>query len=145
MAGAEVLMSYHDGMDDYDLPELTAKEVHERVEDWLRRIDELFARIRGWAVAHGLTVKDGEKRPMLEERMERVGEPAREQPTLVLRSAEGKEIWIWPIALWVTLANGRVDVLTQKGIYVLIDKAEPLQPPQWSALEGRRWRKRPCV
>ncbi len=131
MAGAEVLMSYHDAMDDYDLPELTAQEVHERVEDWLRRLDDLFARIRSWAVAHGLAVKDGEPRPMLEERMERVGEPAREQPTLVLRSAEGKEIWIWPIALWVTLSNGRVDVLSQKGIYVLIDKAEPLQPPQW--------------
>jgi hypothetical protein len=131
MAGSEVFMSYHDAMDDYDLPELTAQEVHERVEDWLRRLDDLFARIRSWAIAHGLTVKDGEKRPMLEERMERVGEPAREQPTLVLRSAEGKEIWIWPIALWVTLANGRVDVLSQKGIYVLIDKAEPLQPPRW--------------
>ncbi len=124
-------MSYHDAMDDYDLPELSAQEVHERVEDWLRRLDDLFARIRTWAAAHGLAVKDGEPRPMLEERMERVGEPARAMPTLVLRSAEGKEIWIWPIALWVTLSNGRVDVLSQKGIYVLIDKAEPLQPPQW--------------
>ena len=118
-------------MADYDLPELSAREVHERVEDWLRRLDALFARIRSWAAAHVVAVKDGEPRPMLEERMERVGEPAREQPTLVLRSAEGKEIWIWPIALWVTLANGRVDALSQKGIYVLIDKAEPLEPPQW--------------
>jgi hypothetical protein len=68
---------------------------------------------------------------MLEERMERVGEPAWEQPTLVLRSEEGREIWIWPIALWVMLADARVDVLSQKGIYVLIDNAEPLQAPQW--------------
>jgi hypothetical protein len=131
MAGAEVLMSYHDDMDDDDLPELSAQEVHERVEDWLRRLDDLFAGIRNWATAHGPSVKDGEERPMLEERMARVGEPASKQPTLMLRSAEGMQIWIWPIALWVTLANGRVDVLSQKGIYVLIDKAEPLQPPQW--------------
>jgi hypothetical protein len=46
MAGAEVLMSYPDGMDDYDLPELTGQQVHERVEDWRRRLDKLFARIR---------------------------------------------------------------------------------------------------
>ncbi len=125
-------MSYHDAMDDYDLPELTAQEVHERVEDWLRRLDELFGQIRTWAAAHGLTVKDGESRPMLEERMERVGEPAREQPTLVLRSAEGIEVSVKPKALWVIGANGRVDVLSRKsGVYVLIDRAEPLDPPQW--------------
>jgi hypothetical protein len=132
MAGSEVLMSYHDAMDDFDLPELTAQEVHERVEDWLQRLDDLFARIRDWAITHGLTVKDGEPRPMLEERMERVGEPAREQPTLVLRSAEGIEVSIKPKALWVIGANGRVDVLSRKsGVYVLIDRAEPLEPPQW--------------
>jgi hypothetical protein len=132
MADAEVLMSDHDAMDDYELPELSAHEVHERVEDWLRRLDDLFARIRSWAVAHGLSVKDGEPRPMLEERMERVGEAAREQPTLVLRSAEGWEISIRPRALWVIGANGRVDVLSRKsGVYVLIDRAEPLEPPQW--------------
>nr|WP_294549778.1 hypothetical protein [uncultured Rhodopila sp.] len=125
-------MSYHDAMDDYDLPELTAQEVHERVEDWLRRLDDLFARIRRWAAAHGLAMKDGEPRPMLEERMERVGEPARAQPTLVLRSGEGAEVSIKPKALWVIGANGRVDVLSRKnGVYVLIDRAEPLEPPQW--------------
>jgi hypothetical protein len=36
MAGWEVLVSYHDDMDDYEPPELTTREVHERVEDWLR-------------------------------------------------------------------------------------------------------------
>jgi plasmid stability protein len=132
MAGAEVLMSYHDAMDDYDLPELSAQEVHERVEDWMRRLDELFARIRTWAAAHGVAVKDGEPRTMLEERMERVGEPARAMLTLVLRSAEGAEVSIKPKALWVIGANGRVDVLSRKsGVYVLIDRAEPLEPPQW--------------
>lgn len=131
MAGADVLMSYHDAMDDYDLPELTAAEVHEQVEDWLRRLDDLFARIRTWATARGLTVKDGEPRPMLEEPMERVGEPARDQPILVLRSAEGKEIWVWPRTPWVLNASGCVDLLSQKGIYTLIDRAEPLDPPKW--------------
>jgi hypothetical protein len=132
MAGAEVLMSYQDAMDDYDLAELTAQEVHERIEDWLRRLDDLFARIRSWAAERGLTVRDGEPRRMLEERMERVGEPAREQSTLVLRSAEGSEVSIRPKAPWVIGANGRVDVLSRKsGVYVLIDRAEPMQPPQW--------------
>ena len=64
--------------------------------------------------------------------MERVGEPARVQPTLVLRSGEGAEVSIKPKALWVIGANGRVDVLSRKnGVYVLIDRAEPLEPPQW--------------
>jgi hypothetical protein len=131
VAGSEVRMSDYDSMDDYDLPELTAQEVHARVEDWLRRLDDLFARIRSWATTRGLTVKDGEPRPMLEEAMERVGEPARDQPTLVLRSAEGKEIWVWPITPWVLNASGCVDLLSQKGIYTLIDRAEPLDPPKW--------------
>jgi hypothetical protein len=63
--------------------------------------------------------------------MERFGLPPRDQPSLTLRSPDGAEIWIWPKALWVIGANGRVDLFSRRGAFVLIDIADSFQPPRW--------------
>jgi hypothetical protein len=81
---------------------------------------------------------------MHEEPMQRAGVPEHRQPALHLRDPSGHEVWIWPVALWVVGANGRVDILSTKGVYSLIDWAEPFEPPQWTlyklgAGEGRRF------
>lgn len=119
-------------MDDIDEPELTAPEIDVRVVDWLNRLTDVFGRIANWAVAHGFTVEDTEPVSMYEERMERAGVAAREQPSLTLRHALGERIWIRPKALFTIGANGRIDLFSVKGgIYVLIDIAEPLDRPHW--------------
>lgn len=36
-----------------------------------------------------------------------------------------------PKGLWIIGANGRIDLLTSKGSYILVDGAEQFQPPKW--------------
>ena len=63
--------------------------------------------------------------------MQRCGITEREQPSLSVRSPQGAEIWIWPKALWVIGANGRVDIFSAKDVYVLVDVADEFQAPRW--------------
>ncbi len=124
-------MSLHYSIDGVDEPEITPDYVNQRVEDWLKRLDDLFAQIKVWASANGWTVADGGASPMRGELMERTGVKQREQPSLYVRNAGGADIWIRPKGLWVIGANGRVDVYAGNKVYTLVDVADPLQTPQW--------------
>ena len=124
-------MSQHIPVDDILDPDITEQRVRTRIDDWFRRLEDLMTRIKNWAASRGWSVEPHTPRPMREDLMERFGLPLREQPSLKLRSPQGGEVWIWPKGLWVIGANGRVDIFSRKGVYVLIDLAEPFQPPQW--------------
>lgn len=116
---------------DQEIEETTAEEVEKCVDDWLKRLDDLFKKIKDWAVANGWTVENGPPIPMHEEMMERFGVAGRSQPTLSVRSDTGAQIWIQPKGLWVIGANGRVDMYSPKGAYALVDVGEKFQTPRW--------------
>jgi hypothetical protein len=120
--------------DPYD-PPLTPEHVRARVEDWLKRLDDLIGDIESWARAHGWTVERGTM-PMHEHQMKLHDVPAREMPKLTMKSAAGRNVFVWPEALWVMGANGRVDIHSEKGYYVIIDIADEFQPPQWWLYKG---------
>lgn len=124
-------MGQEQPLDDLDEPQITAEDVDRRVDDWLRRLDGLFAEIKTWANANGWSVEDGAPIPMHEEPMERLGVRERQQPTLSLRSPEGAEVWIKPKGLWVIGANGRVDMYSRKGAFTLVDVADEFETPRW--------------
>lgn len=124
-------MSQHDPIDDVDEPEITAEYVNQRVEDWLQRLGDLFGQIKAWAKASGWSTEGGAAIPMHEELMVRFGVPAREQPSLTIRSPEGAEIWVKPKGLWVIGANGRVDFFSRKGAFTLVDIADPFEGSRW--------------
>jgi hypothetical protein len=124
-------VSQHHLIDDIDEPEITAEYVTRRVDDWLRRLKNLFEQIKSWAATNGWTAEEGAPIPMHEELMERLGVSEREQPSLSIRHAEGAEIWIKPKGLWVIGANGRVDIYSRKGVFTLVDVAETFHSPQW--------------
>ncbi len=124
-------MTLYYSIDDVDEPEITPEYVNRRVDDWLTRLDDLFAQIRVWASANGWTVTDGGPAPMREELMERTGVKERKQPSLFVRKAAGAEIWIRPKALWVVGANGRVDIYAGNKVFTLVDVADYFQPPRW--------------
>lgn len=124
-------MSLEDLMDDIGEERLSAEDVQRRVDDWLVRIDELLSGIRTWAHEAGWSVEAGTPVPMDEDPMRRAGLSPRQQPALRLRTAAGAELWIRPKALWVIGANGRVDLFSMKGAFILIDVAEPYQDASW--------------
>jgi hypothetical protein len=114
-----------------DDSEPSKEHISLRVEDWLKRLEQLTAQIRTWAVKNGWTIEVSGGVTMSEELMQRHGIKQREQPSLQLRSPEGKIIWIKPKGLWVIGANGRVDLYSPKGTYTLVDTAPPLSPAKW--------------
>lgn len=109
----------------------TPEHVAHRVADWRGRLETLFSDIREWAEAHGWTVDSDAPVPMHEDLPTKVGVTQPDLPALKLRTPGGAPVWIRPKALWVVGANGRVDIFTTAGVYTLIDKAEPFEPPQW--------------
>lgn len=124
-------MSGYELGDDLEPVAISREEVERRVDDWLARLDDLMAGIRTWAARHDWTIREGQAIPMHEEPMDRVGIAERDQPSLVLRSPSGSEIWIKPKGLWVIGANGRVDLFSRNGVFTLVDLADQFEPPRW--------------
>jgi hypothetical protein len=68
---------------------------------------------------------------MDEELMRRYSIPSRQLPTLLINKADGI-IKVIPKGLWVIGANGRIDLFTSRGLFMLVDFAvEPFGRPLW--------------
>lgn len=117
--------------DRFDELEAPQEHIERRVADWLSRLTLLFNGIRDWATRAGWTVEDDDPVRMSEEPMWAIGMAERQQPALRLHNGAGLELWIRPKGLWVIGANGRVDLYSGKGAFILVDLAEPFQHPQW--------------
>jgi hypothetical protein len=117
------------------LEETTSREIDRdhilrRVDDWVRRIDDLYRLIEAWVPA-GWTAHRAGAVHMREELMKKFGVPARDLPVLQL-AHEGKvSAHIEPRGLWIIGANGRLDLFSAPGHYVIVDSAENFQPPDW--------------
>ncbi|MDO9416294.1 hypothetical protein [Pararhizobium sp.] len=117
-------------------PVLTKDDVSRRVDDWLKRLRDLFAVTTEWALKNGWTVGDVGSTPMNEELMQHFGIAARDQPVLRLDKAAESYALFKPKALWVIGANGRIDLYTSKGVFIIIDQADKYEQPRWTLFRG---------
>jgi len=124
-------MNEHPLDEESDALDVSPEHVRRRIENWLDRLETLFSDIAAWAAAQGWTALPQEPVPMREDLVERAGLLAPDQPSLLLRSPDGAELWVKPKGLWVIGANGRVDFYTPKGGLTLVDTADPFEPPRW--------------
>ncbi len=126
-------MSYIDELAyDEEEPVVVDKtHVERRVDDWLQRLNSLYADISAWADRNGWLHVEGAPVAMDEELMQRAGLAPREQASLVLTAPGGERVWFKPKGLWVIGANGRVDVYTLKELLLLVDTARQFESPQW--------------
>ena len=105
--------------------------VRRRIDDWVRRIDDIYSAIRQAAVAAGISVADGPPVVMHEEVMKRYKIGPRQLPTLLI-TAPGRIIKVIPKGLWTIGGNGRIDLVTSRGLFMLVDFAdEPFSRPTW--------------
>lgn len=123
-------------LEDDDLPlgpddDLSRDEVQHRIDDWLGRLDTLFQRSEEWARDHGWTVSRIGPTPMDEDLMRRHAMSPAEQPVLKLEGPDGAYALFKPKGLWVIGANGRVDLYTPKGAFILVDQADAFRAPEW--------------
>lgn len=111
----------------------TKREVQERLRDWRRRLDALFARIEGWVqqTRNRWSVQRGAVRQRHEQMMRDVGVAPRELPTLVIQ-CDRSNIEFVPSCLWIIGANGRVDISVGGTPYTLVDMGgKGGQPSDW--------------
>lgn len=123
-------------LSDDDLPplpgsDLSKEDVQHRVDDWIGRLETLFQGAEAWADAHGWTASHLRTIAMNEDPVQRHDVTPAEQPVLRVEGPQGAYALFKPKGLWVIGANGRVDLYTSKGVYVLIDQAEEFREPLW--------------
>jgi len=120
-----------DAMEDTPQADVTKDEVQQRVQDWKNHLHALFDEISAWAKENGWLVKDVGTVGMYEELMQKLNVPATEQPTLRLDRGDSFALFM-PKGLWVIGANGRIDLYTSKGTFVIVDLAESGSDPRWT-------------
>lgn len=95
--------------------------VVDEVEDWVRRIERLYAQVREWAVDKGdLRLEQTRTVTMSEEMMQKFAVTDRELPILdVLRGDQVVTSFV-PRGLWLIGAWGRIDIITKKRTWILV-------------------------
>ncbi|WP_157043152.1 hypothetical protein [Rhodopseudomonas palustris] len=128
-----------DAMEDGRETTVTKELVEKRVRDWKDRLHDLFRDVSTWAEKNGWRVDDHGKVSMHEELMQKYDVPATDQPTLRLDDGRGYALFK-PKALWVIGANGRIDLYTSKGTFIIVDLAERGDAPQWTIFRASQKR-----
>lgn len=118
------------------MTEINKQHVEKRVRDWKKRVTDLYSDIKIWLKDTEYSFKVGSKVTMYEELMSQFGVPATEIDTADIHKSKQFILTIKPKGLWIIGANGRIDILTTKGSYLLMDSAEQFSKPQWKLFNG---------
>jgi hypothetical protein len=120
-------------------PDIDRSHVERRVDDWLDRINKLYAQIQSW-LPPGWTADRGGPGRMREELMAKFGVAARDVPVLELSYQGTPSARIEPRGLWIIGANGRLDLFRGRNHYIIVDTAENFATPEWriAPLSDRR-------
>jgi hypothetical protein len=116
----------------------------ERVEDWKRRIDNLYKEINDWLAGQSnYSCKIAHSSIMFEDIMRTFEIPQQNIKSLDI-SYNGKIILAFkPKGLWTISGNGRIDIISSKGSFMLVDFAEQFQPPLWHIYTSDKKNKNP--
>jgi len=112
------------------------QQVERRVRDWKKRVSDLYSTIKLWLKDSEYSLKPGAKLIMYEELMSQFNVPSTEIETVDIFKGKDFILTIKPKGLWIIGANGRVDILSTKGSYLLVDFAEQFKTPQWKLFNG---------
>lgn len=106
--------------------------IQNRVDDWKIRIDNLFNEIKVWLnESPRFTWKQGKPVVMHEDLMQTFGLSEQYVSTLDIFYNKRVVLAIKPKGLWIIGANGRVDIISAKGSYMIVDFADNFRTPQW--------------
>jgi hypothetical protein len=110
--------------------DVTAEYVRRRVEDWERRVIVLYDLLEDWLPPE-CTASRTRAVLMNEELMQRFGIAARNLPILDIAKGTRRFASIIPHGLWIIGANGRLDLRSEKGMFIIIDRSHAFDIPSW--------------
>lgn len=106
--------------------------IKKRVFDWQTRIHNLIKLIKEWSEdKDSIRITLTRKQKMHEGLMKTFEVPMVELESADIQNNSKTVMVLKPFGLWIMGANGRADLLTAKGNFVLVDEAENFQTPKW--------------
>ncbi|MGO8882042.1 MAG: hypothetical protein ACLPVO_19695 [Desulfomonilaceae bacterium] len=107
--------------------------IERRVKEWKKRLESLYALVeKSLADLNGVRCEKKQHVTMYEGLMQSNDVSPKKLPVLDIYKNKMMVASFKPIGLWVVGANGRIDILTENGAYILVDKADYGQEPEWN-------------
>ncbi|NQV18002.1 MAG: hypothetical protein HQ534_05605 [Armatimonadetes bacterium] len=106
--------------------------VQKEVTYWIKRVYNLYTVIQEWLIdkpEYKLVV--GRPIMMFEELMQLYGIKPQEVNTADLFKDNYLLLTFKPKGLWIIGANGRIDIISRKGNYILVDYSNKFQNSRW--------------
>ncbi|MCI4626027.1 MAG: hypothetical protein L3V56_08695 [Candidatus Magnetoovum sp. WYHC-5] len=119
-------------------------DIEERVKDWKERLNNLYLLVeKTLSGKKNIICKKNRSTIMYEELMRKYNVNSENIPILDIYKDKIIIAIFEPIGLWVIGANGRVDILTESGAYIVVDIAEKGKEPKWQVFtpKNRRYSK----
>jgi len=113
--------------------DLTQSDIIARIDDWIARLNQLFAQVEEWRqrLSYETDGHCGEMLQRNEELMIKFDVPPRQVPVYTVIHKK-KRLSFVPKGLWVIGANGRVNITTNKNLYILVDlEGRDGHPSKW--------------
>jgi hypothetical protein len=113
-----------------------------RVKDWLQRLAALYSFVeRTLENSENIECKSTNHMTMYEELMQKSDVEPERVPILDIYKNKTVIASFKPVGLWVVGANGRVDILTKSGAFILVDVADKGKKSDWKVYTPRNRRK----
>jgi hypothetical protein len=114
------------------MPDINKAHIEKKVRDWTERVNKLYSFVRNHlSNIKGIECKTSKNMTMYEEQMKKFDVPPANVPILDVYKENILIASFKPLGLWVIGANGRIDVLTKTGVYILVDLAENGRDAKW--------------
>ncbi|EIC21630.1 hypothetical protein [Thiorhodovibrio frisius] len=111
---------------------ISKEHVEKRVDDWVKRIANLYSSIQEWLdPLPSYEIKKENDVRMYEELMQKNDISERTLTSLEIYFEGSIVATVKPIGLWIVGANRRVDILLNKGAIMLVDISEHFEAPIW--------------
>ena len=124
-------------LDEVTDEKVDARYINRRVDDWEKRVKNLYTKISEW-LPDGWTTQQGELVCMHEEMMRRFKVAARQIPTLLLVNGSENRARLEPRGLWIIGANGRIDMKFGSCHYLIVDVAGSFEAPNWQVANAEQ-------
>ena len=113
------------------------RHVVEEVDDWIRRVEAVYADVESWIGGDGLTTSRDRTVPLSEELMQNFAVPDRDMPILDVASNGKPLVSMVPVGLWLVGFAGMIDIITRDGTFRLGAIPHRSEPPRWVVVDWK--------
>ncbi|MCP4109645.1 MAG: hypothetical protein GY749_29680 [Desulfobacteraceae bacterium] len=113
-----------------------------KVKDWKQRLDSLYSLVeKSLTGMQNVECRQTKHMTMYEELMQKFEISPEKIPILDVYKDKNVIATFKPVGLWVIGANGRIDILTKSGAFILVDKAENGENSEWKVFSPKNRKK----